>query len=58
MTTVVDAHAPALIVSAVDLSRTFGEGEAAVDALKHVSVGFPAGGFTAIMGRRVPASRR
>ena len=38
------------IVSAVDLSRTFGHGEAAVDALKHVSVGFPAGEFTAIMG--------
>ncbi len=39
-----------LIVSAVHLSRTFGEGEAAVDALVDVSVDFPTGGFTAIMG--------
>ncbi len=38
------------IVRAVDLSRTFGHGDGAVDALVHVSVGFPAGGFTAIMG--------
>jgi len=38
------------IVSANDLSRRFGAGEAAVDALDHVSVEFPAGGFTAIMG--------
>ena len=39
-----------LIVSAVHLSRTFGEGEAAVDALVDVSIDFPEGGFTAIMG--------
>jgi len=38
------------IVSATDLRRTFGEGEAAVEALKGVSVDFPAGRFTAIMG--------
>jgi putative ABC transport system ATP-binding protein len=40
----------ALIVSALHLSRTFGEGDAAVDALTDVSVDFPTGGFTAIMG--------
>ena len=40
----------ALIVSAVKLNRTFGEGGAAVHALVDVSVDFPTGGFTAIMG--------
>ena len=38
------------IVSAVDVTRRYGEGEAAVDALRGVSVDLPAGGFTAIMG--------
>jgi putative ABC transport system ATP-binding protein len=38
------------IVSAVHLCRTFGEGEAAVAALRDVSVDFPTGGFTAVMG--------
>jgi putative ABC transport system ATP-binding protein len=38
------------IVSATDLHRTYGEGEAAVHALAGVSVGFPAGELTAIMG--------
>jgi putative ABC transport system ATP-binding protein len=38
------------LVSATDLHRRYGEGEAAVDALAGVSVGFPAGAFTAIMG--------
>jgi putative ABC transport system ATP-binding protein len=38
------------IVSASHLSRTFGEGEAAVDALVDVSIDFPAGGYTAVMG--------
>ncbi len=38
------------IVEAQDLSRRYGEGEAAVDALVDVTVGFPAGRFTAIMG--------
>ena len=38
------------IVSATALHRRFGEGEAAVDALADVTVGFPAGEFTAIMG--------
>jgi putative ABC transport system ATP-binding protein len=38
------------IVSAKDLSRVYGEGDAAVTALAGVSVDFPAGAFTAIMG--------
>jgi putative ABC transport system ATP-binding protein len=38
------------LVSATDLTRRYGEGEAAVDALRGVSVDFPAGAFTAIMG--------
>ena len=38
------------IVSATDLSRRYGEGEAAVDALDGVTVGFPRGAYTAIMG--------
>jgi putative ABC transport system ATP-binding protein len=38
------------IVSATGLRRVFGEGEAAVTALDGVSVEFPAGGLTAIMG--------
>jgi putative ABC transport system ATP-binding protein len=41
---------PAPIVSTVDLHRTYGEGEAAVHALRGVTVAFPAGQFTAIMG--------
>jgi len=38
------------IVTAVDLRRRFGEGEAAVDALDGISLTLPAGAFTAIMG--------
>ena len=38
------------IVSATDLRRVYGEGEAAVTALDGVSVEFPSGGLTAIMG--------
>ena len=38
------------IVSAQDLQRVFGEGDAAVTALDGVSVEFPASRFTAIMG--------
>ncbi|MFL5816196.1 MAG: ABC transporter ATP-binding protein [Conexibacter sp.] len=38
------------IVTAVDLRRRFGEGEAAVEALDGVSLELPAGAFTAIMG--------
>src|SRR5450759_4402947 len=39
-----------MIVEASQLSRRFGEGEAAVDALSDVTVEFPAGRFAAIMG--------
>jgi putative ABC transport system ATP-binding protein len=39
-----------LLVSAADVVRVFGEGEAAVRALDGVTVGFPEGRFTAIMG--------
>jgi putative ABC transport system ATP-binding protein len=39
-----------LIVSAVDVHRRFGEGDTAVDALDGVTLGFPKGRFTAIMG--------
>ena len=38
------------IVSATDLRRRYGDGEAAVDALDGVTVGFPRGAYTAIMG--------
>jgi putative ABC transport system ATP-binding protein len=38
------------LVRADDLSRRFGSGEAAVDALSDVTVGFPASRFAAIMG--------
>jgi putative ABC transport system ATP-binding protein len=38
------------IVEARELTRRYGEGEAAVDALAGVSVDFPAGRFAAIMG--------
>jgi putative ABC transport system ATP-binding protein len=39
-----------LLVSAVDVVRVYGEGQATVRALDGVTVGFPAGRFTAIMG--------
>jgi putative ABC transport system ATP-binding protein len=38
------------VVTATDVSRRYGEGEAAVDALVDVSTGFERGRFTAIMG--------
>lgn len=38
------------IVQATDLTRRYGEGDAAVDALAGVTVDFPAGRFAAIMG--------
>jgi putative ABC transport system ATP-binding protein len=40
----------AAIVSADEVSRRYGQGEAAVDALRGVSVRFPAGRYAAIMG--------
>src|SRR6204780_760373 len=39
-----------MIVQARELSRRYGEGEVAVDALVDVTVDFPAGRFAAIMG--------
>jgi putative ABC transport system ATP-binding protein len=44
------ASTNAPIVQAAELRRVFGEGEAAVTALDGVSVEFPRGGLTAIMG--------
>src|SRR6187200_1857662 len=38
------------IVKADDVTRRYGEGDAAVDALRGVSLDFPAGAYTAIMG--------
>ncbi|HKH23093.1 MAG TPA: ABC transporter ATP-binding protein [Solirubrobacterales bacterium] len=38
------------IVQAVDVSRRYGEGDAAVDALRNISVDFERDRFTAIMG--------
>jgi putative ABC transport system ATP-binding protein len=38
------------IVSASEVARRFGQGDTAVDALRGVSLEFPAGAFTAIMG--------
>ena len=38
------------IVSCTDLGRVYGEGEAAVHALRGVTLEFPAGQYTAIMG--------
>jgi putative ABC transport system ATP-binding protein len=37
-------------VSAQDVTRRYGEGDAAVDALRGVTLSFPPGAFTAIMG--------
>ena len=38
------------IVSARDVTRRFGQGDAAVDALRGITLDFPAGAFAAIMG--------
>src|SRR5579859_2272270 len=38
------------VVSAVHVSRRYGEGDAAVDALKDVSIDFRPGTFSAVMG--------
>ncbi len=45
-----DSHLPEHIVTATDVHRHFGEGDAAVHALDGISVDFPRGCFTAIMG--------
>ena len=45
-----DTAAQAPIVSTSELHRQYGEGEAAVHALRGVTIAFPAGQFTAIMG--------
>jgi putative ABC transport system ATP-binding protein len=44
------APAATRIAATTDLERTYGEGQAAVHALRGVTLGFPAGQFTAIMG--------
>ena len=41
---------PDAIVSAREVTRRFGEGDAAVDALRGITLDFPPGAFTAIMG--------
>jgi putative ABC transport system ATP-binding protein len=48
----VDAPAttPDGVVTCVDVRRRFGEGQAAVDALRGVTLGFPAGQMTSIVG--------
>src|SRR5688572_33477278 len=50
MTSTPGGSGAAPIVSTSELHRRFGEGEAAVHALRGVSLTFPAGEFTAIMG--------
>ena len=44
------AAPPAVAVSARDVTRRYGEGESAVDALRGVSLEVPRGQFTAVMG--------
>ncbi|HSZ69612.1 MAG TPA: ABC transporter ATP-binding protein [Solirubrobacteraceae bacterium] len=50
MVTTAATNGSGTIVSATDLRRRYGEGEAAIDALDGVSVTFPKGRFAAIMG--------
>jgi putative ABC transport system ATP-binding protein len=45
-----DGTAAAAVVSAQDVTRRYGSGETAVDALRGVSLDIPAGDLTAIMG--------
>jgi putative ABC transport system ATP-binding protein len=44
------AEAEAAVVSAHKITRRYGEGDAAVDALREVSIDFARGSFTAVMG--------
>jgi putative ABC transport system ATP-binding protein len=46
----VDAPTPGAVVSAKDVTRRYGEGETAVDALRGVSLDVPKGQLTAVMG--------
>ncbi|ANS79741.1 Methionine ABC transporter ATP-binding protein [Serinicoccus hydrothermalis] len=50
MTTTASRSTAALAASALDLTKTYGRGEAAVTALDGITVGIDAGRFTAIMG--------
>lgn len=44
------AHPPRTAVTTRNLYKTFGEGDAQVHALSNITLGFPQGQFTAIMG--------
>jgi putative ABC transport system ATP-binding protein len=44
------APAESAVVNARDVTRRYGEGESAVDALRGVTLGVPRGQFTAVMG--------
>src|SRR6266511_997386 len=46
----VDAPSTGFVLSASDLTRRYGEGETAVDALRGVSLDVPEGQLTAVMG--------
>ena len=50
MTTDAHRNGSGPVVTATDVTRRYGEGDAAVDALRGVTLDFPAGAFTAIMG--------
>ena len=46
------ASATAVAVAGRGLTRRYGDGESAVDALRGISLEVPAGQFTAVMGPR------
>ena len=50
MSALVDSPATAHAVTATALTRTYGDGDSAVHALRGVSLDLPAGQFTAVMG--------
>lgn len=52
-----NASDPPAAASCTDLIKQYGTGTTAVRALDGVSVAFPRGAFTAVMGRRGRASR-